>query len=448
MSEFKITPIGTGQYISEWNGNSANDGTAANPKKHPNEVPASTANVNIIGPGVYKGLISGIKPLKADGKVIIDMLGNTFNPGNFGTVRLFDGCWVKNFTPASTYWHAIDCILEWQGTFLPLLNTGIGSLRNIYLPGVAVGGINGVIGNSIVMRQITNQLNGFIYNYIPKETTMTFFNSTAYQHNMVNGPINIGGTLYECKRLIDGTTRPDADPLLPDVIAAYPNFYVNGNYSGDPKFISFLDKIVEPSSDLLRKLNGNGFVGGVKPGKFIGKTTSGPDVEITTSQINTSDPSNWSIQAGNDEGFIYLTFKLSDNLVQVPIIHADSIFAFDGSQAGGSSSNNNVPDFFPTIYSPLSQAGLKPNRLTYGLRTSIQTIKPTSESQWDNDALSLSTDVGRYYVQEWGAQPQICNISGVTYGAGSPQFPTATVKNTINARWCQIQIRLTNKRTY
>jgi hypothetical protein len=184
----------------------------------------------------------------------------------------------------------------------------------------------------------------------------------------------------------------------------------------------------------------------VVAGRKIEKGNSDPDVTITTSQIDTTDPTVWTIQSGFDEGFINFVFKLSDNIVKVPKIFLDSILSFDASVPGGSATNNNVPDIFPNLFNPLSLSGLKPNRLTYNLRTSISISRPVSESQWDNDFASLSTIPGQYYVQEWNTIPQIGNVSGVTYGNGNPLF-IGSVINDINARWCQIQVRLTNLRT-
>lgn len=443
MTEFKKTGA---FYVSQWNGNPANAGSNVSPYAHPTTAPSSTANIIVVGTGYYKGLWSGTRRLLGDGKVIFDMEGQTL-PSTTFTGAMYENIHFKNGGLGGIF-GSVDCIYDLTLGVLPFINTSA-CLRGIILSGSPIASAsNPIFTNCIILRKVTTNVQIMSFSYIAGSGGIATVANSGIADNCINGTITVGGVDYESKRLFDGSTRPDSNPAIPDVIGVIPNFYTNRNFSTvDPKFTDLINRAVNPDSDLLKRSSVNGYIGGVKPSRFIGKTIIDPTLEIITSQINTADPSNWTIQAGNDEGFIYLTFKLSDNLIQVPIIHADSIFAFDGSVAGGTVGNNNVPDFFPTLYTPLSQAGLKPNRLTYRLRTSIRTNKPTAESHWDNDNLTLSTDVARYYVQEFGDQPRIANIFGVTYGAGSPEFPPATVKNTINARWCQIQIRLTNKRT-
>lgn len=445
MSEFKILPVGSGQYISQWNGNSLNDGSATNPKAHPADVSASATNINIIGPGYYTGGWTGAKFLRADGTVVIDMLGATFNPGNTAQ-RVFDGCIVKNFTPSGSYWTAIDSVLEWLGNFLPFINTAV-CVRVVIKSGDPCGGINYGMVNSLIFRTITSIPFSWQFNYVDNSVTIALSVNTGWQNNMINGLINISGTLYESKRLVDGSTRPDANPAYPDVITVFPNFYSQGNYSGNPKFIDVDNRIVESDSDLLKKQNANGFVGGVRSGKRIPVNSADSNVSITFTDINTTDPSNVIIQSPATEGQIDIIWKVSDNIAEIQRIFLDALLTFDGSQAGGSAGNNNVPDIFPTSYTPLSQAGLKPNRLLYRLRTSQSIAMPTTDAQWDNDNVALGTTPGDFYLQEWNTKPVIVTVLGVRYGNGNPESIGGT-PNGINARWAHARIRLTNNRAF
>lgn len=475
MSEFKITGD---FYASEWNGNSLNVGDANNPFAHPNDVVSTNIRL-ILGSGIYKGIQNKNIRKHGDGLVVFDFENgdNTHGPT---IAQSFSDPANKNIIVkrcnsfrgnqhnggGNTGWH-VDCFFEiniWNGFYrnndnlvryiIKGYTESIVTKTTAFYPGNTMGNF---LYNCIVLSDIdpggdrgTSLI--FQLNYVPKgvkvyyRSNSNILTNNAFLNTMLNGIINYDGVDYESKKLFDGSPRPDADPLVNDIISLYPNFYIQGGFSGDPKFIDLENKIVEPDSDLLKKSNGYGFIGGVKPGKSIKKDDSNPDLTITTSQIDTSNPSNWTIGAGYDEGYIFITFKLSDNLVQVPKIHMDALLAFDSSESGGSVGNNNVPDFFPTLYTPLSQSGLKPNRLTYGLRTSQRIAKPTSESHWDNDNIALGSDVARYYVQEWSDQPKIYDVLGVTYGGGNPESIGAS-GNAINARWCQVQIRLTNRRT-
>lgn len=473
MSEFKLTGD---FYVSEWNGDSLNDGSAATPFSHPNDVTGGNIVV-IIGAGYYKGAQNVAMKKRADGIVVFDFDGlNSTGDGNY----------AKSFSDPSMQgirvikcnsfqgnlhnggglsgWH-VDCfyeINEWKNFY----RNGDNFVRCIlksYTTGAIIKPTTGYVGNTnsnyfynciflddLSMAGDRSTATIYQYCYLPSGLKINLspnnsFTALPFLNSMLNGIITFNGVEYECKKLFDGSPRPDANPLIADLIDLVPTVYTNGAFSGDPKFIDIDNKIVQPDSDLLKKSNAYGYIGGVKPGKSIKKGDTDTDLTITTSQIDTSNPSNWTIGAGYDEGYIFITFKLSDNIVQVPKIHMDALLALDSSEVGGTSGNNNVPDFFPTLYTPLSQAGLKPNRLTYGLRTSQQVSKPTSESQWDNDSTALGSDVARYYVQEWSDQPKIYDVLGVTYGGGNPES-VGVAGNTINARWCQVQIRLTNRR--
>lgn len=452
MSEFK--KVGNG-YISEWNGSPANAGTALAPKAHPADagMPAGTI---IVGTGYYLGNIpnANARNFVGDGLPIFDLAGGNIPTaaGNNSTSFIYFRNGKVDFIGQAGAINFNNCVFEnCPAMSLSLLTT---VFLNTFLPNASQAYFSNAAGfsyNSIFLESfIGSGLQVFHFSFLAKGKKLKYVGTSAnLLNNCINGTVEISGVEYELKKLIDGTTRPDVNPLIPDIVTAagFLGVYTTqGNFANGEKILDVLAKIVEPDSTLLRRSNANGFIGGVKAGRKIVKDSLDSDVTITTSQINTLDPSNWTIQAGNDEGYIFIILKISDNLVEIPVINFDGILAFRGALAGGSAGNNNVPDFFPTLYSPLTQGALKPNRLTFGLRSSIRTEKPANESHWDNDNLALSTDVARYYIQEWGAKPQIGNVAGVTYGNANPQFIGSTI-NSINARWIQVQIRLSNKRT-
>lgn len=462
MSEFKLTGD---FYVSDWNGDPLNDGTnPTTPYAHPADVPV-TALLIILGTGIYIGGWSNFvyKRMFGDGKVIIDALGGFggFHRGATETYNLSQGSknlHLKNFSPvvlnalgSSSRFHFYNSIFE-NCTFGPL---GSGTQRfvgwnNIFIncPSIFHSGLF-LIYNSIVENTSIATVFIFSYSFLSKNSTL-FYSGTSLNlnNNLINGKVNISGVEYELKFLSDGSPRPDANPLIPDLINVFPDVYTTGNnFAGDPKFIDVINTIVAPNSDLLKRSNITGFIGGVKPGKTIPVNSNDPDVSITTSQIDTSDPNAWLVDTGFNEGFITITYNVSPNITEIQPIYFDGLLSFDGSEAGGSVGNNNVPDIFPTSYSPLSQGGLKPNRLTYELRTSQSINMPTLESQWDNDSAALGTTPGQYYIQEWNTKPTIVTVAGVRYGNGNPES-IGGVANGINVRWAQVKVRLTNNRAF
>jgi hypothetical protein len=453
MSEFKITGA---KYVSQWNGSSLNAGTDVSPYAHPADS-ANSSQALILGTGVYKGGWSGSRNPIGDGSVIIDGLNGT-NIGVQGDITNGPtrNIWFKNVANQMLSFSQImaDCILEncpnglWGSTSVN------SPYRIIFLTdSVKRGDSNRWLQNCIILGNLnsTDTFSILQYCYLDKAkrfTTAASINNANFKGNCLNGFVNVSGVDYELKKFIDGTTRSDASGLIPDVIDVYPNVYVNGNFATlDAKFIDVLNRIVSPDSDLLKKSGTLGAIGGVKPGKSISVNSIDSNISITTTDINTTDPANYLIQAPATEGFINIIWKLSDNISEIQKLYLASLLDFDGSAAGGSVGNNNVPDTFPTSYTPLTQAGLKPNRLLYGLRTSQSIAKPTLDSEWDNDSAALGTTPGTYYRQEWDTKPSIVAVLGVRYGNGNPES-IGGVANGINARWAQAQIRLTNNRFF
>lgn len=451
MSEFRLTGWG---YCSEWNGDDANTGQDQNlPKKTIASFPSNGANILIVGTGVYNGGWTGTRRLVGDGYVIID--GDNQSANNFSSIQ---GLYIKNFSlfgNSSNLWSATDCVFENILDWRPWSNSN-NLIRCIFLPRsdfINTGGsVFSRFLNSIVLENYRVNVQAISFSYLAKGKKILYSGTSAnFTDSLINGVIEIAGVDYELKQLFDGSPRPDADPLIADLSTAsgFSNVYTNRNFAGDPKFLDVLNKIVEPDSDFLKRSNANGFIGGVKAGRYIPVNTSNPDVVITTSQINTSDPSNWVIANGFDEGFIDIKFKVSEQIVQASKINVDALLAFDGSVAGGTAGNNNVPDATPEFYSPLSQPNLKPNRKVYLFRSSKAVSLPTTDAGWDNDRDTIGTPVvaGEFYPMEWSSVPSIRINDEVAYGNADFTAPGG-VSNIPDVRWINIKVRLTNLRSY
>jgi hypothetical protein len=464
MSEFKKT--GT-YYVSEWNGDSLNDGSALTPFAHPADAPNQTGTV-ILGTGYYVGNW-GVNRYRliGDGKVIIDGQGDQLrlpSDANF----LQENIHFKNASIVGNDPNFVNrfdnCILDKVDVFR-CANTGSAnrtSYRLVFLSPninneILIDSVGAIILSSLFMCSVSIVTPSACWIkdcYLDKSATLVVpdtINISQVTNNLLNGVIVFSGQSYELKLLIDGSPRPDANASIQDLASApgWSNVYLNGNFAGiNPLIIDPVNRVVEANSDLLKKTNTYGFIGSVRPGKKIPVNASDPNITITTTDIDTAtDPANWRIQSPATEGFITITWKISESITEVQRIFLDALLSFAGSEAGGSAGNNNVPDNFPASYSPLSQAGLTPNRLLYELRTSQSIGMPSTESEWDNDNVALGTTPGAYYRQEWNTKPTIVTVLGVRYGNGNPESIGGT-PNGINARWAQAKIRLTNNRAF
>jgi hypothetical protein len=444
MSEFKITGD---KYVSQWNGSSVNPGTATSPYAHPADAPNSTTNIIVIGTGVYKGKWTGHRKMIGDGHVIMDTIDKTQN--NNGDVNNLH---LKNFNTLGTFTTFLqDCIIENSNVFLSAALTGC--VRNIFLTPISKGEVATRYPlNCIILADMnyTSAFTTMMLNYVDKSARI-YFSGTPLNtmvNNLFNGLLNVGGVDYELKKLADGSARLDANPAIADIATIYPDVYTNGNFAGDPKFIDVLKRVVDPDSDLLRKAGTYGYIGGVVPGKKIPVNVAGSDILVTSTDIDiTTDTSNWRIASGKSEGVIDIIWKGTEIITEVQRIFLDALLSFDGSETGGSVGNNNVPDIWPTSYSPTTGPGMTPNRLNYALRTSQSVAMPTLDSQWDNDASTLGTTPGDFYIQEWNTKPTILDVLGVKYGNGNPAGLGGTA-NGIHARWLHARVRLTNNRSF
>lgn len=472
MSEFKLTGD---LYVSEWNGDSLNDGSALTPYAHTDDA-LDSDSIIIIGSGNYNGASLNRCKKWGDGEVVLNLLGNPYygygynnNTSASPSAKNLNirncSLWYPDYGSSNRVTYFMDSIIELE-TYEVGYRGYISVIRCIFK----------ALGSSMVSKNSTksNQSPFRFYNciflcdfsfvatygnagsylhncYIPKTVTVEWYiihvTSIFQRNNLINGKILYQGIIYELKQLIDGSPRPDADPLIPDFIDVYPDIYNYGNFASvNTKIIDIENRVVEPDSDLLKKGDGNGYIGGVHPARNITVNSVSSDVTVETLRIDTTNPSDFIIDAAEDDGEITITWK-TDTITEVQAIFLDALLAFDGSVAGGTVGNNNVPDIFPTSYSPTTNPGMTPNRLTYQLRTSQSISKPTTEAGWDNDSSTLGTTAGAWYVHEWNLKPTIHASLGNYYGNGNPES-IGISGNGINARWRQIKVRLTNIRSF
>lgn len=89
-------------------------------------------------------------------------------------------------------------------------------------------------------------------------------------------------------------------------------------------------------------------------------------------------------------------------------------------------------------------SALNPNRLTYQLRTSVQSVKPTTNAEWDNDLNPAYGQAGTFFTHEWGSRPVYGISGGVVYGGGESALPLGATIQEIDARWIHVRVYLRN----
>lgn len=89
-------------------------------------------------------------------------------------------------------------------------------------------------------------------------------------------------------------------------------------------------------------------------------------------------------------------------------------------------------------------SSLRPNRLTYLMRTSKSVTKPSQNSDWDNDVNPVYNQSGVFLVQEWFKKPVYVVDAPDVYGGGDTNRPTGLSENEIQATWLNIRVYLRN----
>jgi hypothetical protein len=153
-----------------------------------------------------------------------------------------------------------------------------------------------------------------------------------------------------------------------------------------------------------------------------GVTTQGQDI-VTAPGITTGTITSAPI-------------KVSANPVELTAIYYNGLLLFNKSQAGGSVTNNNVPDasLYPNTG---ADAGATPDRLSYEMRWTDVDVQPASAVDYLNGYLNAA---GTWTKFEWNTKPL---VDGNGIGNGNPAYNTS-VAYPVSAIWVQIRITLTN----
>ncbi|MFN3758428.1 MAG: hypothetical protein ACK4SF_04355 [Algoriphagus aquaeductus] len=437
-------------YVSEWGGNNANAGTdPLLPKATIANVPNSNGVV-VIGAGVYKenAFGSAIKTMQGDGLVIIDGLGGSLGLAN---TSVWKNIWIKN---ASNLGHLLNASANTDNIYenvaaVTAQNNFFAASRSIFLPSTVkltngfITTISCIILEQFNMSQTSNVWTGcFIAKNITWVVSATeTFAAGNFDNACINGKISRNGILYESKKLWDGSARPDADPGILDIIDVFPNFYARGNFACvDPEFLDLFSKIVKPTSPLLKRSHGGYFVGAVRPGKFVPITD--PAFQVTFTRMNTSNPDSAVVSAGQNDGTVRMTGRISESLVSSRFLGVRSILQFWKGAAGGTGENNNVPDAVKLL--GLLPAEIdRPRRLTYLMRTSLDpnANQSSPDSIWDNNGATA----GQYLLFEINTAPAHVGSPSGTLGNGDPRA-TGGAESPFNFRSVDIIFLLDNDR--
>lgn len=431
MSQFRTT--GT-RYISQWGGDDLNVGTDP---LFPRKTIAAVTTSQILGTGYYTLGNLTSRTLIGDGKVVLYPTG-----GNSWTLVNIN--WRGGTSTGGEY-TLTDCVVD--GGISGIVGMRGAKTRNVFigvlqLASVATNGF--AFSNNIFAQDPLSPLPTYItlgaksYNFVARGARFRFSAADLALHvnNMCNGLLQLTTSLstdwYEAKLLIDGSPRPDADPLFPDIVTVFPDFYTQGNFAGDAKMIDFVSKTVEPDSDLLKKQSANGYIGGVKPAKFV--RFDDVDWTISMVDIDTINPNFVKVVDGEPYGVIRFTGRVSDNLISSQRLFVRSPFLFDGDEAGGSALNNNASDSFTRSYGP-DVKGYLPNRLTTWVRSSrLSVADPDVDADWDNDDAVNPSIAGRYYLQEYGERLMHHIIATTVYGNADANAINALTKVGFNYR--------------
>lgn len=445
---FKVS--GT-DYVSEWGGSAANDGTnPLTPYASPADINVALANrIVVLGTGVYRGIFPNVfRTYRGDGRAVVDFLGG----GSTSTLAIqMENCIIRNglplrhLNPASGWIRNIYENCEFSGGTNTLLN----SILKPKLSGTPVNvGTHFYSTSSIILASVTGASLGNVIlgSFISKDCIIPWGAAQAlgagqFANNCFNGILSRNGINYELKQLFDGSPRPDANPAIADLSTIFAGVYTSGNFACvDPEFLDLESRIVKPTSPLLRRSQSGEFVGSVKPGKFVPITD--PSFQVTFTRMNTSNPEAAIVSAGQNDGTVRMTGRISESLVSSRFFGVRSIMEYRKSAAAGSVENNNVPDAVKLL--GLLPAEIdKPRRLTYLMRTSLDpnANQSSPDAIWDNNGATA----GEYLLFEANTAPAHIGGPSGTRGNGDPRA-TGGTETPFNFRSVDIIFLLDNAR--
>ncbi len=366
----------TGNYYISKGGHDTNDGlTPDTPKK---SLPTTQTQSNIIvGAGFYLSsfLFTATNgTIRSDGYVSID-----FGAGNVTTnssgVNTYVGLVLRNANSmignAMVFTSCSFIDFNAVGSSSISTNPSFGVTTNcIFVNCLLVSRLR--LRNSIILS--SNILNSVLDRYIDScyfdfSSTITYdvnIDPAIFKNNNVQGLIILEGVKYAIQDQFTGT--PQDNGYAADVYwLNEANLTANG-YTGtiagwdaavatcinrDPKFnnASKLDFTLQADSPHIgRASDGFSNIGGTEYAQSFYAGTSNPNIllfEVSEAIDTTTNNNDWRLKPGYNEGWIRAIIKVSNNDVQISSIPYIGNYSFDSDQAGGSSTNMNVPDSKP-----------------------------------------------------------------------------------------------------
>ncbi|MBS7565164.1 hypothetical protein KHS38_12185 [Mucilaginibacter sp. Bleaf8] len=447
-----IVPAGSTAYYVSKAGSDSNDGlTPDTPKATISGVMAAiaalaaTTKVHIIvGAGVYEEAISsgsklGIgSQMVADGQVVLR--GNGTNTISLGASP---GCGVvgfiiENYATAGFRNSLTNCLIR----NCPNVSPGIvgASIDSCQIIGAAIAGRPTLINSVFLDCSFPGGLNNFKSSYFNGNCTITMAMETVTSVGNVDYN-NIMGMLR------NGTTGNYKS--LADFKADYPGYFLN--------CINLPPKFNNPAKyDFTLQADSPHIGAGNSDGTFnIGGTSYGvpyvagvapqwlePNAVISRSDGQNPDlvmsGTDLILAPGKQVGAITSApMRISLNPVAIQQMQYNGFLGFNKSQAGGSATNNNVPD--ANVYAgSAANGGGNPDRLSYEMRWTDNDTMPGSDVDW---TVTPIVAPGSFLRFEWNTQPLFDTMG---FGNGSASFNKNASPSPVSAVWIQIRVTLTN----
>lgn len=257
---------------------------------------------------------------------------------------------------------------------------------------------------------------------------------------------NIGGTQTAYTTVNSGNGIGDVEVIVsPEINTTNPEFFVlkEGETEG---YIDYIQKIASSPVTLgviepISLLNFNtDFVGGSLENNNVPDSeptsTNYPRILITSS--NAPDSLTLNIDGHNINIGEFVRVNGEDREVistTMATVKVDAVFRAPV-----------VSGIEVQIGEDHSIAALKPNRLTYLMRTSKMSTKPVLLSQWDNDADPIYNVGGQFLTQEWFTTPgyYINPTTNALYGSADARAPRGLSLNEISCMWIHLRVFIRN----
>jgi hypothetical protein len=441
----------TGNFYVSKAGNDANDGlTPENAKATINgglNLISANGQILVIGAGMYEETINktttfsaiiradGEVKLRGNGNNIFTLSGATINFNNI-TFENYLGVYCSNNSVFNNCTFVNNGTVGWSASSSTTLNYNYCKFINV---------------TNITTNQGTNAGSGVVINYC------IFINCTAYVVSCNNSYFNSASSLrwrnptgfnmdynnIMCPIYIFGTAYPD----LASQVSAQPTYNSN-SINQNPKFnnVAKFDFTLQyDSPHLLRAGDGLTNIGGTNYAvTSVFATGAEWSINNPLSERVNIDQSGQDavIKNGQTSGYVASApWKAFGNPTEIMQIAYNGVLLYNKSAAGGSPSNNNVPDANVFAGADANGSG-NPDRLSIEMRWSTSDEMPAQNSDWTNGNYGAT---GEWYKFEINQQPKLYfnAVENKYYGNGSASYQIGTAF-TFPVVWVQFRITLTN----